>query len=323
MIDRARTRARRATMQHARKAVAVVGGGTMGAGIAAGFLAGGWNAWIVNPPDAVSATIDARLRGAIAQLGAEYDGAAIGRSETLAGVPWQDIDLVVEAAPERLDVKRGIFAELERRAKPDTPLCSNSSALPIGRIGEGLATASRMVGAHYFMPAHLVPGVEVVQSGETDPAVADRVAGYLESIGKVAIRVRRDLPGFLANRLQHALAREAFSLIERGIATPEDIDNAVRYAFGFRYIAAGPVLQKDHAGLDVHAAAAATVYPDLCNAAVPSRALTDLVAAGHLGMKTGRGFYEWPPARIAAEKARYETALAAAGRILDAERKRS
>jgi 3-hydroxybutyryl-CoA dehydrogenase len=310
-------------MEEEKRTVAVVGGGTMGAGIAAGFLAGGWNAWIVNPPDAVSATIDARLHDAIAQLGAAYDAGAVGRSETLAGVPWKQIDLVIEAAPERLDVKQAIFAELERLAQPDTPLCSNSSALPIGRIGEGLATQARMVGAHYFMPAHLVPGVEVVQSERTDPAVADRVARYLEEIGKVAIRVRRDLPGFLANRLQHALAREAYSLIERGIATPEDIDNAVRYAFGFRYIAAGPVLQKDHAGLEVHAAAAATVYPDLCNAAVPSRALTDLVAAGHLGMKTGRGFYEWTPARIAAEKARYEAALAAAGRILEAERSRS
>jgi 3-hydroxybutyryl-CoA dehydrogenase len=177
-----------------------------------------------------------------------------------------------------------------------------------------------MVGAHYFMPAHLVPGVEVVQSERTDPSVADRVSEDLRSIGKVPIRVRRDLPGFLANRLQHALAREAFSLIERGIATPEDIDNAVRYAFGFRYIAAGPVLQKDHAGLEVHAAAAATIYPDLCNASVPSPVLTGLVAAGHLGMKTGQGFYPWTAATIAAEKARYEAALAAAGHILDAER---
>jgi 3-hydroxybutyryl-CoA dehydrogenase len=309
-------------MQQSGNVVAVIGGGTMGAGIAAGFVAGGWKAWIVNPPDAVSTTIDTRLRDAMAQLGATCDATAIGRCETLAGVPWPDVDLVIEAAPERLDIKQAIFAELERRAKPDTPLCSNSSALPIGRIGEGLATQSRMVGAHYFMPAHLVPGVEVVQSEKSDPAVADRVAAYLESIGKVAIRVRRDLPGFLANRIQHALAREAYSLIERGIATAEDIDNAVRYAFGFRYIAAGPVLQKDHAGLDVHAAAAATVYPDLCNAAVPSKVLTDLVAAGHLGMKTGRGFYAWTPERIAAEKARYETALAGAGRILDAERKR-
>lgn len=302
------------------RTIAVIGGGTMGAGIAAGFLAGGWNAWIVNPPDAVNATVETRLRAALEQLGASWDARAVHRAEDLSAVAWQDTDLVIEAAPERLDVKHAIFAELERRARPDTPLCSNSSALPIGRIGAGLATQHRMVGAHYFMPAHLVPGVEVVQSEETDPAVADRVAGYLEEIGKVAIRVRRDLPGFLANRLQHALGREAYSLIERGIATAEDIDNAVRYAFGFRYIAAGPVLQKDHAGLEVHAAAATTIYPDLCNATGPSTALTSLVAAGHLGMKTGRGFYEWTPEKIAAEKARYEAALAAAGRILEAER---
>jgi 3-hydroxybutyryl-CoA dehydrogenase len=295
----------------------VIGGGTMGADIAASFVASGWRAEIVNPPDAMGESLQARLRAAVEKLGASTDLSPFGRHERLDSVPWSQVDLVIEAVPERLDVKREIFAELERVTRRDTPLCSNSSAIPISRIGEGLGTQQRMLGAHYFMPAHLVPAVEVVCSEHTDKAVADRVSEYLKSTGKVPVRVNRDIPGFLANRMQHALSREALSLVQRGIATPEDVDNAVRYGFGFRYIAAGPLLQRDHAGLDVHCAAAATIYPDLCNDAEPAPVLSDRVKAGHFGMKVKRGFYEWNDDTIAVEKARYEAALLGAKAILD------
>jgi 3-hydroxybutyryl-CoA dehydrogenase len=132
----------------------------------------------------------------------------------------------------------------------------------------------------------------------------------------VPVNVRKDIPGFLANRLQHALMREAFALIEQGLASPEDVDNAVRYGFGFRYLAAGPILQKDLSGLDVHAAAATTMYHTLANDKAPPACLRDRVAAGKLGVKTGEGFYEWDAERAAREQARYERALAAALEIL-------
>ena len=120
------------------------------------------------------------------------------------------------------------------------------------------------------MPAHLVPLVEVVCAEASDPASADDLAAFMRATGKVPVIVRKDLPGFLANRLQHALAREAYALIDAGVATAADVDAAVRFGFGFRYLAAGPILQKDHAGLDVHAAAAATMYPSLAANTVPS-----------------------------------------------------
>jgi 3-hydroxybutyryl-CoA dehydrogenase len=300
--------------------VVLVGGGTMGADIAASFVACGWRAEIVNPPDAMAASLDARLRAAMQKLGEAFDGTRFSRHASLETVPWTSVDLVIEATPERLDVKQAVFRDLERLAKPDTPLCSNSSAIPIGRIGEGLATQRRMLGTHYFMPAHLVPAVEVVRSVHTDPAVADLVSRYLTEVGKVPVRVNRDIPGFLANRMQHALSREALSLIDRGIATAEDVDNAVRYGFGFRYIAAGPLLQRDHAGLDIHYLAARTIYPDLCNDAEPARFMSDRAEAGHIGMKVKRGFYEWTDEAIAAERARYEAALLGAKAILDSEK---
>jgi 3-hydroxybutyryl-CoA dehydrogenase len=307
-------------MGKTKNTVALIGGGTMGADIAASFVACGWTAHIVNPPDQMRESLPARLKAAMAKLGARYAAARFPLHSALDTLPWKEIDLVIEAVPERLDIKQKLFAELERVARADTPLCSNSSAIPIGRIGAGLKTQSRMVGTHYFMPAHLVPAVEVVCSQYTDAKVADRVSAILKSLGKVPVRVNLDIPGFLANRMQHALSREALSLVERGIATPEDVDNAVRYGFGFRYIAAGPLLQRDHAGLDVHNAAGSTIYPDLCNSAVTSPVMSGKVKAGHIGMKAKQGFYSWTDESIAEEKARYEAALTGAMEILRRER---
>ena len=295
-----------------RSCLAVAGGGTMGADIAASFAAVGWDIVIANPRDRMRETLVERFASALTRLGGTFAEDRLRVYDSVAELPWQQVDLLIEAAPERLEIKRALFAEMERLAKPETPLCSNSSALPISEIGAGLQTQHRMLGAHYFMPAHLVPGVEIVCSERTDPSIADAVAAIIESTGKVAIRVKRDIPGFLCNRIQHALAREAIDLVARGIATVEDIDHAVRYGFGFRYIAAGPLLQKDHSGIDVHAAAAATIYPDLCNNTTPSAYLTDLVASGAIGMKAGRGFYEWTPESTAEENRRYEDALSRA-----------
>jgi len=290
----------------------------MGVDIAASFAIYGWAVTIVNPADGRFDSIQDRFDKAIARLGRPASSRPV-LAQSLAEADWAGIGLVIEAAPESLPIKQRIFRELELHARPETPLCSNSSALPISSIGQGLQSQHRMLGTHYFMPAHLVPGVEVVCSAKTDPAVADAVAELLRAVGKVPIRVKRDLPGFLVNRLQHAVSREALSLMDRGIVSAEDIDAAVRFGFGFRYLAAGPCLQRDHAGLDIHHAAAGSIYPDLCNDAQPSASLTRLVSEGAMGMKTGRGFYAWTPERIASERERYETLLAAASELLAAE----
>ena len=303
-------------MTETTRAVAVIGGGTMGAGIAASFAAHGWTAHIVNPQDAMRETLAARLQGALDKLGRRYDEAQFPLHERIAMLPWESVAIAIEAVPERLDLKQAIFEEMVKLSRPGTPLCSNSTAIPIGTIGEKLPTRERMIGTHFFMPAHLVPAVEVVSSRYTRKAVADRVVAILKGIGKVPVRVGLDIPGFLGARLQAALSREAMKLVERGIATPEDIDNVVRYGFGFRYVAAGPLLQRDHAGVDVHCAGAQTIYPDLCNEAEPSPYMSDKVKAGHIGMKAKHGFYEWTDESIARERERYERALMAALEIL-------
>lgn len=305
-------------MAEKNRIVAVIGGGTMGADIAATFAAHGWTAHIVNPHDRMRETLPARLESAMSTLGAAYDEALFPLHERIATLPWESVALAIEAVPERLDLKQQVFEEMVKLSRPGTPLCSNSTAIPIGQIGENLPTRERMLGTHYFMPAHLVPAVEIVSSKYTRKATAERVCEIMKSAGKIPVRVSLDIPGFLGARLQAALSREAIDLVNRGIATPEDIDNIVRYGFGFRYVAAGPLLQRDHAGVDVHCAGAETIYPDLCNATEPSPYMSDKVKAGDIGMKTKKGFYEWTDESIAREKERYGRALKAALEILKA-----
>ena len=302
------------------QSAAVLGGGTMGADVAGIFLAGGWRVGVVEPNRARWPALRDRVAAACRQLGATPDPARLAVLAALAEAPWSELSLAIECVPESLSLKQSVFADLERLARPDTPLASNSSSFPISEIGRGLATGRRMLGLHFFMPAHLVPCVEVVRGAATDPAVCEAVAGTMRDLGKVPVQVRKDIPGFLANRLQHALMREAFALIEQGLASPEDVDNAVRFGFGFRYLAAGPILQKDLSGLDVHAAAATTMYHTLANDQAPPACLRDRVAQGKLGVKTGEGFYKWDPKRAADAQALYERALTDAIAIVTRER---
>jgi len=299
------------------QAIAVIGGGTMGRDIAAIVVAHGGTAHVVEPDTARRVAVHERVRAAVGQLGAAFEPAHLAVHGALAEVAWSEVGAAIECVPEQLAVKRTVFAELERVATPGAILGSNSSSFPISDIAAGLATRARMVGLHFFMPAHLVPAVEVIRGADTDASVWQRAAELMRELGKVPVMVRKDIPGFLANRIQHALMREAFALIEAGYAAPEDVDKAVRFGFGFRYVAAGPILQKDLAGLDIHCAAARTMYPHLANDAAPCAALERRVAEGKLGVKTGAGFYRWDAESARAEQARYERDLMDALRILE------
>ncbi|MFM9972210.1 MAG: 3-hydroxyacyl-CoA dehydrogenase family protein [Burkholderiales bacterium] len=297
----------------------IVGGGTMGTDIAAIFISAGWKVQIVEPlrdrwPGAM-----ARVRQSADQLGAAPELRAMDRVEiipTIDELPWAALGIVIECIPENLAMKQALFARMEELAPATLPVASNSSSFPISDISRGLQTRERMLGMHFFMPAHLVPAVEIIRGEATDPALCSHCSELMRALGKVPVNVKKDIPGFLANRLQHALAREAFAMIDAGLASAEDVDAAVRFGFGLRYLAAGPVLQKDIAGLDIHFAAASTMYPSLANNTAPSAVLSDKVAQGKLGMKTGEGFYQWTPESAAKEKARYELALLDALQLL-------
>jgi 3-hydroxybutyryl-CoA dehydrogenase len=296
----------------AQSCVAIIGGGIMGVDVAIVFARAGCRTVVVEPSSERRAALPDRIDAGLWQQGTQRWA---GRSRCVAALAdlsaqdWQRIDLVVECIPEQLPLKQALFAELATLARPDAILTSNSSSFPISAIAARLPGRERMLGLHFFMPAHLVPLVEVVWSDATNPAAANALAAFMRRCGSVPVQVRKDKPGFLANRLQHALAREAFAMIDEGVATPEDVDAAVRFGFGFRFLAAGPVLQRDHAGIETHTAAAATMYPSLAANTVPAEALRSRVAAGTLGMKTGQGFFPWTPEAIAAERQRYDTLL--------------
>ena len=298
--------------------VVVIGTGTMGIGIAAGFLAFGAKTILLGRDlakaesslakiEACADTIDPQWRNTPAQL----------LAATIEGWDdWSNTDLVIETVSERLDLKRAIFADLDQRVPPTIPIGSNSSGFPITEIAQGLHTSHRMFNAHYFMPAHIVPLVEVVLGEKSDPLLAQKVCDLYRAHGKKPVLVKRDIPGFLANRIQHALMREALSLVQEGIASPDDVDIAVRYSFGFRYAAVGPMTQKEISGWEGMALAAEVIYPSLSNIEAPPPCVMDRVRAGKTGMNTGEGFRKWSPEEAAEMKQIYETRLKAAFDVL-------
>lgn len=287
----------------------VLGGGTMGVGIIATFLAGGWKVDAVSRSASTRDGLPAATEGALQAMGKATDTSRLAIYAALPEASWTEIDIAVETVTEDLPLKQRLFAEMEALARPDCPLASNSSSFPISKIGKGLETRSRMMGLHFFMPAHLIPLVEVVRSVHTDVALAEKVGAIMRALGKRPVQVRKDVIGFLGNRIQAALMREALWLIEQGVASPEDVDATVRLSFGFRYAAAGPILQKEHSGWDTTCAVAKVIYPDLCNADGPPPVLQRNVDEGRIGFKAGRGFFEWNDQSIAKERARYERAL--------------
>ena len=300
----------------ASKKVVVIGGGTMGADVGLVFLRGGYAVEIIEAGSERRAFLPQYFEFQIKELGYAKPNHPVSVHADLNDVTWPSVDLVVECIPEKLPLKQELFKQLDQLAPAHTILASNSSSFPISQIAAGLKTTSRMIGLHFFMPAHLVPCVEVIKGEKTSQAVMDDLFQIMTRCLMVPVRVNKDLPGFLANRLQHAMSREAFSMIDQGIATPEDIDNAVRFGFGFRYLAAGPVMQRDHAGVEIHTAAGASIYPSLCTDATPAKCLTDKVKNNHYGMKTSQGFYSWTPETIKVERNRYDTILKAGLKII-------
>lgn len=297
--------------------VVILGTGIMAAGIAAGFIDAGIPVVMLGRDSAkAQACVEAaRQLAAVLRTPSRTDTPArVG--EIAHWDDWSDVAWVIETITENFDLKRDLFADLDRRVPAHIPIGSNSSGFPVTKLAEGLTTRRRMFNAHYFMPAHLVPLVEVALGEDSDPGLGQQVCDFYRAAGKKPVLVRRDIPGFLANRIQHALMREALDLIDRGIASPEDVDTAVRYSFGFRYAAAGPVLQKEISGWDSMAQASREIYPSLSNTDHLARCVSDLMAQGRTGMKAGAGFNTWAPEQIALERRHYDARLKAAFEIL-------
>jgi 3-hydroxybutyryl-CoA dehydrogenase len=257
--------------------VAVVGAGTMGAGIARVFAAAGCSVRLC----ARRAT---SLEAARPRLGGHHVELTTSAEDALAGAA-----LVVETIVEEVEPKRALFALAESVAAPNAILATNTSSLPLASLAEGLERPERFAGLHWFAPPELVELVEVVGSTRTAPETIDTLCAWSKAVGKAPVAVRRDVRGFVANRLQYALLREAYALVDAGVCSTADVDLAVTHGLGARWAAIGPFETMDLAGLDVHAAVAANLYPELASGRELSATLAQALAKGARGVTNGRG----------------------------------
>lgn len=279
----------------------VVGSGTMGNGIAQTFAQAGNKVVLSDLNDEI-------LRQALGNIEIQLDlsvknnmltekeaGEARGNICVTTDISNEavNVDLVVEAIPEKIELKEALFDKLEKLCPQKTIFATNTSGISINLLSERVKRKDRFIGTHFFMPAHLIPLVEVVCSNQTSEDTVEKVMNWLTEAGKAPVRVAKDIPGFIANRLQHALAREAMSLVQKGIATAEGVDQVVKTSLAPRLLFTGPMEQRDFNGLDTHLSIASYLYKDLEDTHIPLKILSDKVSEGKLGVKTGEGFFDW------------------------------
>jgi len=280
--------------------VIVVGAGLMGQGIAQVFAQGGKNVILI---DAYKEALEAapnKIKKNIELLMANGLLKSDSPDEIFSHIEFtddmkraKDADIVIEAIPEKIIIKERLLKDLEGICRSDTILATNTSGIPITKLAAVTRYPERVIGTHFYMPAQLIPLVEIVQTEQTNEQLIQLTVDLMIAVGKKPVRVRKDIPGFIGNRLQHAIAREAMSLIQKGVATQEDIDTVVKTSLAIRLVFTGPIEQRDLNGLDTHLSIAEYLYPDLEDAKEPLNILKDKVAVGDLGLKSGKGFYDW------------------------------
>ena len=246
----------------------MIGAGTMGAGIALIFAEGEAHVRLMSRRRET-------LEAARERLGALEVSTTTSLDEALEGA-----HLVVETIVEEAAPKRAVLARAEELAEADAVVTTNTSSLPLAALEGALRRPERFAGLHFLNPPELVEVVEIVGGEHTAPTTVDTLAAWMSELGKTPIVVRRDTPGFVVNRLQYALLREAYALVDSGIASFEDVDRAVTHGLGARWAAIGPFETMDLAGLDVHAAVATNLWPQLSNTTEPSPSIARAVESG-------------------------------------------
>jgi len=204
-----------------------------------------------------------------------------------------EVDFIIEAITENLQAKQQLFERIDDYFPSSTTFCTNTSSYLISSIAENVKHKNRLIGTHFFSPAHITPLVEVVPSAFTESHHIQKTMTFLHSINKKPVLLKKEIQGFVANRLQSALSREAMSLVQNGIVTAEELDFIAKWSLGIRLANTGPIEQRDINGLDTHMAIVEYVYPTLENCTEPLPVHEDLIANRKLGMKTNEGFYDW------------------------------
>ena len=285
------------TIHHA----TIVGAGLMGADIAVVLTLSGIAVTLVDLSDDHLQLALERMRVSMESLrkanlatGAEVGQAlqmVSGTTDRAAAVA--NTEFVVESVPEDLALKRELFAALDAEAPPEAILTSNTSSLSITAMAAATRRPERVVGSHFILPGTVLPLVEVVRGDQTSDETMQVTFDLWQRAGKQPVMVQKDIPGFIHNRLQHALSREAISLWASGVASAEEIDAVVVNGFGLRLGRVGPLAQRDLGGMVMNVAIAASLYPSLSTLTDAPQAMKDLVEQGALGLEAGRGFYDW------------------------------
>jgi len=286
--------------------IGIIGAGLMGHGIAQVFASAGYKVNIFDADatmldkakDRIAANFDVFIQLKLASPEEREQCLALVTVSNNLQMLCDGPQIIIEAISEDMVLKKNTYSAIEKYTTPDTILTSNTSALSITDISAALEHKTRFLGTHFWNPPHIIPCVEVIMGASTAEDVFHTVYMLMEKAGKVPVKVLKDVPGFLGNRLQHAMWREAISLRENKIASAEDIDKVVKYGFGLRMPFIGPLETADLAGLaltrDVHK----YLFPYLASSPEPSPVLDALVAQGATGVKAGQGFYKWPPEKI-------------------------
>ena len=293
--------------------VAVLGLGTMGHGIAQTFAAAGYQVRCYDDYAPARASLHQRIRsnlqafvkaGLFDESNIEPTLARVQACDTEAAAV-SNVSFITEAVKEDLSAKLELFERLESLITPEAILASNSSTFPISQSGAKLRLPGRAIVTHWFNPPHIVPLVEVVPSPETSEATTKTTFELMQNIGKQPLLLKKELPGFLVNRIQVAIMREVWDLLDQDVASPADSDAAVRASVGFRLAALGPLEVHDFGGLDIQTTVYKNLVPEISSdtQSVPA-VVRNLVEQGHLGPKTGRGFHDYSPARLAERQTR-------------------
>jgi len=280
--------------------IAVIGTGTMGPGMGATLARIGVTVTMYD----VSADALERAKGMVGMAGGILDrleapsapGGSVTYHTDLASA-LEGCDMVLEAIPERLELKHEIFKQFEQHCSPGTVLASNTSGIPITAIAEVCEHPERVIGQHWSNPPHLIPMIEVIPGEKTSQEVLDRTCALVRDVGYHPV-IEKEVPGFVENRVLYAIMRECLDLVDRGIVSPEALDLNVRWGIGYKLAVIGPMALLDMAGMDIYNAVGSYLNKDLCNRDDVSSTIQDLIAKGRLGMKTGGGLFDYTPEQI-------------------------
>ncbi|MEI6801779.1 MAG: 3-hydroxyacyl-CoA dehydrogenase family protein [Burkholderiales bacterium] len=284
--------------------ISIIGAGLMGHGIAQVFALAGHTVRVYDPDFQAMASLRERIAKNLADLGQDVNAASrVFPTEDL-GQCVTGSDVIFEAGPENLAFKQKLFAQLELLAPAHALLASNTSVIPITNIMADVKIGARAMGTHWWNPPYLVPLVEVIKTPATDSVFAQKMFDLLAKVGKTPAMVEKDVPGFIGNRLQHALWREAIAIVAEGICDAQTLDTVVKASFGRRLPVIGPLENADLVGTELTLAIHETVLPAIDCTPGPSPYLKQLIREGRLGMKSGEGFRTWTPEQQAQLRAR-------------------